>query len=239
MTDRHSERRRLARMGRGLETENVAAQVEYALALAQRDAAILADCGWLPEDTRELSRLGRRLGELVREHEERLGRRRAAAGAATELLWHGKRWRLKALAIARNGLEGRARERVELLSRPTYSDPGLLAEVIDGLLRALEAEREALAPRGADAAFLAEGERILAGLRALGHGDVTGERYLGLSQEERELAEAIDELCGRIWEMLKRLNHAGRAANLLAGRRQRAAEYNLDLLAGRATGQGP
>ncbi|MDI7269154.1 MAG: hypothetical protein QME96_14285 [Myxococcota bacterium] len=51
--------------------------------------------------------------------------------------------------------------------------------------------------------------------------------------------DRLDELDGRVWEMVKKMNRAGRAAHIQNGDRLLAAQYNLDALYGRPIRRRP
>ena len=217
-------------IGRRLDHDRMLAQIDYALVLADRDGPMLADCGWVARDTEELGRLRGQIAALADRFRELYGGPRARDKRVAELVWHAKRWRLRALAVGRNGLESEARRELESLSRPTYSDPGLLASVLQGLLSILETNREQVGSRGADEAFLAEGRDLLQALGSVASGREVSGLHARLPEDAAQVSRSLDEACGRAWKMLKNLNLSGRTAHLLRGDRQRAAEYHLDLL---------
>ena len=217
-------------IGRRLDHDKMLAQIDYALVLADRDGTKLAECGWVAQDTEELGRLRGRIAALADRFRELYGGPRARDRRVAELIWHAKRWRLRALAVGRNALESEARRELEALSRPTYSDPGLLASVLQGLLSVLEANRNLVGPRGADESFLAEGRDLLEALRSVASGREVSGLHARMSEDAAKVSQDLDEACGKAWKMLKKLNLSGRTAHLLQGDRQRAAEYHLDLL---------
>lgn len=217
-------------IGQRFAPANMLDQIEYAILLARRDRKILNTCGWIDRDTETLQDLKEKLEEKVRSMGHGTVGRPARQKALAELISRAKRWRMQAMAIGRNALKGEALVEMELLSRPTYSDPGLMAEIVEGLLGTTTRHQQAMSERGATEAFLEEGRQVLQGLK---------EVIRGLSSREASSSEGeaydieVDELCGRAWDALKKLNRSGRAAQLLLGNRMRSSEYNLDLLSKR------
>jgi predicted nucleic acid-binding protein len=220
-------------IGQRFDVADMVDQLEYSLVLASRDRKILARCGWLESDGHRLQVLRDELKQKAQKFQKVHGQIKAEKKSILELIGRAKRWRLQALAIGRNGLSGEARRKLECLSRPTYSNPRVLAEVIQALLEAAEHYREAFAGRGAPTSFLHDGQAVLDDLHfhLRGEGETQAEMTPHAQPSDaRHAARELQELCGHAWCELKKLNRSGRAAQLLAGNRQRAMEYNLDIL---------
>lgn len=220
-------------IGQRYDPEEMLAQLEHAILLTGRDRAILSTCGWIDEDTEAMMKLREELAGKTAAYRNRHGSVPARQKTLRSLVDRAKRWRMQALAIGRNALRGEELRTLEMLSRPTYGDLGLLSEVVQGLLLMAEQHKGHFSQRGATAEFLEEGQQVLDALKSAARGDTEEGGKANGADEAAAAARELEELCGRGWEALKKLNRSGRAAQLLRGNRLASSEYNLDILMGR------
>lgn len=210
-------------------SRSVLAQLDGSIDLAVRDATLLATCGWTPRDTGALRALRSQLLEAVQAFERKFGQDVGRTRTTSGEMDNGKVWRLRARAILENGLTSNdALAELHRLGGAAGRNPDTLATQVEGLARIARAGETAL--RSADLvddAFFAEGARLVEALRAAAV--PRRQRPKNLSAEH----DRLDELDGRAWEIVKRLNRSGRAAQLGNGDRTLAAQYNLDALYGR------
>jgi hypothetical protein len=215
-------------IGSEFPSENVLAQLDYSLGLAARDAVLLAAHGWPVRRTQALQGIRTELAQANLAYEQKFGMHLGVTQTNASQVDLGKRWRLRAVAIGENELPGEdALARLRRLGGAAGRDPGSLGRQVAGLLQLARENDAVFRDGGADDAFFAEGDRLV---RALAQGEATRrQRPKDLPAEHDQL----DELDGRSWELLKKLNRSGRAAHLARGDRGRAAEYHLDILYGR------
>jgi len=208
---------------------DVVEQLRVSLQLAREDAAMLARFGWPVTQTEVLASA---CDELVRngaEYERKFG---AKVGIGQDLrgeIDRGKRWREQGLAIGRNALAGSALEQLERFAGAAGQDGVRLAQQVQGILSVGRANDAACRAWGADDAFFAEGERLARSLPELA-GEQGGKKKTVPAEHA-----LLDEMEGRAWLLLKKLDRAGRAGHGASGDRLRAAAYNLDILYGRRT----
>ncbi len=210
-------------------TRDVLDQLDDSLDLAVRDAIILAGSGWTVRNTAALRGLQTDLVKANKNYERKFGRDVGRTRNGTAEVDNGKRWRLRANAILENNLQSEdAMARLKRLGGAAGRDPEALVVQVEGLL-ALARENEAhlRAEDVVDDAFFAEGARLARVLRAAATFRRQRPKDLPVEQDR------LDELDGRVWEMVKALNRAGRAAHIQNGDRLLAAHYNLDAMYGR------
>jgi hypothetical protein len=214
-------------IGSEFPSERMLDQTDYSLGLATRDAALLAGHGWPVKRTEELLGIRADLTQANLGYEQKFGMHVGVTRVNASQVDLGKRWRLRARAIGENELTGEdALARLRRLGGAAGRDPGSLGRQIVGLLQLARENEAVFRDGGADDAFFAEGDRLVG---ALEQGEATRR------QRPRDLPaehDKLDELDGRAWELLKKLNRSGKATHIARGDRGRAAEFNLDILYG-------
>ncbi len=219
-------------VGGQLTAANVQVALVDAIALAERDRAGLTLFGWTPARTAGLVAVQGELAAALRGYETRYGQHLARTKATANDIDTGKRWRLRVLALLQLG-HAEAETEYRAYAWRSGRDPDKLGQQIAGLLGVARKYEAALRENcGADDAFFAEGERLVASLQA---------GAAARRQRPRDLPaerDRVDEVCGRAWEQLKALNVAGRSLHRANGDRALAAQYTLDVLYGRPLGRG-
>jgi len=209
----------------------VTQQLGYHTLLLERDGERLVPYGFSQERHQSLLAASGQHATLLQQynaaHGQKVGGRRDLAIDERD----AKHWRLRAQAIGGNSLTESA-DRAEfdhITAAPGRGKPALLGKQLGEIMALARKHEKAFRDNGADDAFFAEGDRLAAALATAGaQGGTLGRK--GLVAEH----DVIDELEGRIWELLKQANRSGRALHLASGDRVLASEYNLDLLSHRS-----
>jgi len=211
-------------LGDTLSSPAVIEQLSYSIMVAERDATLLASHGWSAEHTNQIKRIRTDLDSSYLAYQAKFGVHIARSRTAGDDIDTGKRWRLRAVAIGRNVLEGDAAAELSRYGTAAGRDAAALGAQIAGVLSVATKNETTFRGAGADDGFFAEGRRLVAALElAAAH---VRNRPKDLPAEH----DRIDELDGRAHELLVKLNRSGRASHLSAGDRARMTEYNLDVL---------
>jgi hypothetical protein len=187
------------------------------------DLALLTTWGWGPSKLQKLQALIAQLSERQTLYAAQVGAKLAAVPTEAALARSLRDWCLRGLSILDDLIQERAEvaKAVDALGAEVPLEAVELCTYGSGLLALLTRERAQLPPEAADEPFFQSGRDLLETLPATMTAKVA-------RRDTKEVATSeLDELDGRIYDLLVRLNENGRRAHRQAGNEAKSSQYVL------------
>jgi hypothetical protein len=188
------------------------------------DLPLLKRWAWGKNKLNELEALINNLDKQQKIYSAQVGTKLAAVPTEAALTQKLRTWSLRALSILNTHMKTNVTvaKAVEGLGSQVPTEPGLLTTYAGGLYQIIETEKSALTgddKEAADDEFFKEGTQLITDLPDAGSTKI----------ERRDTKEVgtsdLDELDGRIYDLLRDLNENARRAHREAGNTRRASQY--------------